>query len=120
MAERRMSRLAEKHCVSCRGGVPPLTGEQLLPYAEELPEWKILEEHHIAKTFLFPDFKQALDFVDRIGAVAESEGHHPDLCLSWRKVEVQVYTHKVRGLTESDFVLAAKIDELYFARQRAD
>jgi len=112
--------LAEKHCVSCRGGAQPLTGGELLPFAEELPDWKIIEEHHIAKTFLFPAFKHALDFVDRIGAVAESEGHHPDLCLSWGKVDVQIFTHKIRGLTESDFVLAAKIDELYLARQRAD
>jgi 4a-hydroxytetrahydrobiopterin dehydratase len=115
-----MSRLAEKHCVPCRGGVPPLAGEQLLPYVEQLPEWKIIEEHHIAKTFPFPDFKRALDFVDRIGAVAEREGHHPDLRLSWGKVDVQIFTHKIRGLTESDFVLAAKIDELFFAKPRAD
>ena len=105
--------LASKHCSPCRGGVSPLTGEQLLPYAEQLPDWKIVEEHHIAKTFLFRDFKQALDFVDRIGAVAETEGHHPDVCLSWGKVDVQIYTHKIRGLTESDFVLAAKIDQLF-------
>ena len=91
-----------------------MTGEKLLPYAQELPDWKIVEEHHVAKTFLFPDFKQALDFVDRVGAVAESEGHHPDVCLSWGKVDVQIYTHKIRGLSESDFVLAAKIDELFF------
>jgi 4a-hydroxytetrahydrobiopterin dehydratase len=115
-----MSRLAERHCVPCRGGIQPLTGEQLLPYAEQLPDWKIIEEHLIAKTFLFPDFKQALDFVDRVGAVAEAEGHHPDLCLSWGKVDAHIYTHKIRGLTESDFVLAAKIDELYFGTtQRA-
>jgi len=108
-----MSRLAEKHCIPCRGAVPPLTGEQLSPYAEQLPDWKIIEEHHIARTYRFPDFKQALDFVDRIGAVAEAEGHHPDLCLSWGKVEVQIYTHKIRGLTESDFILAAKIDQMF-------
>jgi len=111
-----MSRLADRHCVPCRGGVAPLTAAQLLPYAEQLPDWKIVEEHHIAKTFLFPDFKQALDFVDRIGAVAESEAHHPDLCLCWGKVDVQIFTHKIRGLTESDFVLAAKIDELFFTK----
>ena len=72
----------------------------------------MIEEHHIAKTFLFPDFKSALEFANRIGSIAEQEGHHPDLCVSWGKVDVQIYTHKIRGLTESDFILAAKIDEL--------
>jgi len=119
MGEHRMTRLAEKHCVPCRGGIPPLIGDELARYAEQLPDWKIVEEHHVAKSFLFPDFKQALDFVDRVGAVAESEGHHPDLCLSWGKVDVQIYTHKIRGLSESDFILAAKIDALYFRREEA-
>ena len=113
-----MTNLAEKHCVPCRGGMPPLQGAELLPYAEQLPDWKIVEEHHVAKSFLFPDFKTGLDFVDRVGATAEEEGHHPDLCLSWGKVDVQIYTHKIRGLTESDFVLAAKIDQVYFAGLR--
>src|SRR5215470_20087863 len=108
-----MSRLAEKHCVPCRGGVPPLSGEQLLPLLEQLPDWQIVQEHHLARTFRFPDFKKGLEFVNRVGAVAEEEGHHPDLCLSWGKVDVQIYTHKIRGLTESDFILAAKIDQLY-------
>ena len=109
-----MTKLVEKHCVPCRGGVPPLKGAELLPYAKQLPDWNIIEEHHVAKSFPFPDFAKALDFVNRVGAVAEAEGHHPDLCLSWGKVDVQIYTHKIHGLTESDFVLAAKIDNLYF------
>jgi 4a-hydroxytetrahydrobiopterin dehydratase len=113
-----MNKLAEQHCVPCRGGVPPLQGEALIPFAQQLPDWKIVEEHHVAKSFLFPDFKAALDFVNRVGAVAEQEGHHPDLCLAWGKVDVQVYTHKIRGLSESDFILAAKIDEVYFAGLR--
>jgi 4a-hydroxytetrahydrobiopterin dehydratase len=113
-----MSSLAEKHCVPCRGGVPPLKGADLLPYAEQLPDWKIIDEHHIAKSFLFPDFKTGLDFVNQVGAVAEQEGHHPDLCLAWGKVGVEIYTHKIRGLTESDFVMAAKIDQVYFADPR--
>ena len=110
-----MSKLAEQHCVPCRGAVPPLKGNQLMPYAEQLPDWKIIEEHHLAKSFKFPDFRGALDFVNRVGAIAEAEGHHPDLCLAWGKVDVQIYTHKIKGLTESDFVLAAKIDQLYEA-----
>ena len=113
-----MSNLAEKHCVPCRGGVPPLKGADLIPFAEQLPDWKIIEEHHIAKSFPFPDFKAGLDFVNRVGAVAEAEGHHPDLCLAWGKVDVQIYTHKIRGLTESDFVMAAKIDQVYSAGLR--
>jgi 4a-hydroxytetrahydrobiopterin dehydratase len=110
-----MSNLAEKHCVPCRGGVQPLKGAELLPYAEQLPDWKIIEEHHIARTFSFPDFKTGLGFVNQVGAVAEQEGHHPDLCLKWGKVGVEIYTHKIRGLTESDFVMAAKIDQVYLA-----
>ena len=108
-----MTKLAEKHCIPCRGGVPPLQGAQLIPFAEQLPDWKIVEEHHIAKSFLFPDFKAGLDFVNRVGAVAESEGHHPSLRLVWGQVDVQIYTHKIHGLTESDFVMAAKIDAVY-------
>jgi len=110
-----MTKLADKHCVPCRGGVPPLRGAELDPYAQQLPDWKIIEEHPIAKSFAFPDFKTALDFVNRVGTLAEGEGHHPDLCLAWGKVDIQIYTHKIRGLTESDFVLAAKIDALYRA-----
>jgi 4a-hydroxytetrahydrobiopterin dehydratase len=115
MSDNPLTKLSEKHCVPCRGGVPPLQGEQLIPYAQQLPDWKIIEEHHLGKSFLFPDFKAGLDFVNRLGAVAEAEGHHPDLCLAWGKVDVQIYTHKIRGLTESDFVMAAKVDEVYFA-----
>lgn len=113
-----MTKLAEKHCVPCRGGVPALHGAELVPYAQQLPDWKIIQEHHVAKTFLFADFKKGLDFLNRVGILAEEEGHHPDLCLSWGKVDVQIYTHKARGLTENDFVLAAKIDELSSAAPR--
>ena len=116
MGEARMNDLADRNCVPCRGIVPPLTGEQLEPYLTELPSWKLIEEHHIEKTFLFPDFRKALQFVNRVGEVAEQEGHHPDLTLSWGKVDARIYTHKAQGLTESDFILAAKIDRLYFDR----
>ena len=106
------SNLADKHCVPCRGGVPPLKGEALRQYADQLSGWKAIDEHHITKTFLFPDFKQALDFVNRAGAVAEQEGHHPDILLAWGKVGITSWTHTVDGLTESDFIIAAKIDRL--------
>jgi len=107
-----MSSLADQRCVPCRGGVPPLEGEALEKLSAQLPDWKVVDGHHIKRTFLFPDFKSALDFVNRVGAVAESEGHHPDLYLAWGKVEVKIWTHKVDGLTESDFILAAKMDTL--------
>jgi 4a-hydroxytetrahydrobiopterin dehydratase len=106
--------LAQKHCVPCNGGVPPLKGGELLPYAQLL-DWKIIEEHHVAKSFPFPDFRVALDFVNRVGAVAEREGRHPDLCLSWGQVDGKIYIHEIRGLSEIDFVLTAKIDWEYFA-----
>jgi len=111
-----MSELARKRCTPCRGGVPPLQGEELEELAAQVSNWKVIEEHHIQKTFLFRDFKTALDFVNRVGAVAEAEGHHPDLSLAWGRVDVKTYTHKIDGLTESDFILAAKIDELFFQK----
>jgi 4a-hydroxytetrahydrobiopterin dehydratase len=102
--------LAEKTCVPCRGGVPPLTAEQIRPLISEINTWAVVNNHHIEKEFKFADFKTALDFVIRVGTVAEDQGHHPDIYLAWGKVQVKVWTHKIDGLTESDFILAAKID----------
>jgi 4a-hydroxytetrahydrobiopterin dehydratase len=110
-----MSSLADKTCVPCRGGVPPLTGKDLADIHSQLPEsaqWNIVNEHHIGRTFKFPDFKSALAFVNRVGQLAEEQGHHPDILLAWGKVEITTWTHAVNGLTESDFILAAKIDRL--------
>jgi 4a-hydroxytetrahydrobiopterin dehydratase len=104
--------LAVKHCVPCKGGTPPLKGEALKPYASQTPDWNIAHEHQLERSFKFPDFATALAFVNRIGEIAESEGHHPDIELSWGRVGVNIFTHKVDGLTESDFILAAKIDAL--------
>jgi len=104
--------LADKTCVPCRGGVPPLKGDALSKLKTELPDWDVVEEHHLHKVFKFPDFKQALDFVNRAGAIAEEQGHHPDILLAWGKAEVTIFTHKIDGLTESDFVLAAKINRV--------
>ncbi len=108
-----MSELAAQHCVPCRGGVPPLTEEQIAPLLAQLPGWKVVDGHHLTRTFRFPDFVQALAYVDQIGAVAESEGHHPDIYLTWGQVRVDIWTHKIDGLTESDFVLAAKFGSIY-------
>jgi 4a-hydroxytetrahydrobiopterin dehydratase len=114
MGGSKVSGLASKHCVPCKGGVPSLQGDELHRFSAQVPDWKVIEEHHINKTFLFPDFKTALDFVNRVGAVAEAEGHHPDITLAWGRVDVKTYTHKIDGLTESDFILAAKIDQEFF------
>ena len=104
-----MSELASKTCVPCRGGVPPLKGEQLALLEKQVEGWQVVEEHHIVKHFQFPDFITALQFVDRVGALAEEQGHHPDIFLAWGRVEITLWTHAVKGLTESDFILAAKI-----------
>jgi len=104
--------LADKTCVPCRGGVPPLKGDALNALKQELPDWEVVGEHHLHKTFRFPDFQKALDFVNRAGAIAEQQGHHPDILLAWGKAEVTIFTHKIDGLTESDFVLAARINQV--------
>jgi 4a-hydroxytetrahydrobiopterin dehydratase len=107
-----MSNLADQKCVPCQGGVPALAGEALSKMTVQLPEWQVVQGTRLHKNFLFPDFQKGLDFVNRVGAVAEAEGHHPDLCLSWGKVSAVLYTHKINGLTESDFIMAAKIDRV--------
>ncbi|MDA2914185.1 4a-hydroxytetrahydrobiopterin dehydratase [Acidobacteriia bacterium AH_259_A11_L15] len=105
-------RLADKQCVPCRGGVPPLKGPALADLQKQVQEWTVVEEHHLVKTFKFPDFRKALEFTNRVGELAEEQGHHPDLLLAWGKVEVTLWTHAVNGLSESDFIMAAKIDRL--------
>ncbi len=112
MRDEDKSELASKSCVPCRGGVPPLKGDALATIARKLPRWTVVGEHHLERTFTFPDFKAAMAFVNRVGELAEEQGHHPDLALSWGKVGVTIFTHKIDGLTESDFVLAAKIELL--------
>ena len=92
--------------------MPALKGSALHDLSHQLPNWKVMNEHHIVRTFTFPDFKQALAFVNRVGALAEEQGHHPDILLAWGKAEITLWTHAVNGLTESDFILAAKIDAL--------
>jgi 4a-hydroxytetrahydrobiopterin dehydratase len=107
-----MSELASKTCVPCRGGVPPLKGEELTALQKQVSGWQVVEEHYLNKSFKFPDFRQALVFVNRVGELAEEQGHHPDIYLAWGKVDITIWTHKIDGLTESDFILAAKIDQL--------
>lgn len=106
------SDLAKKSCVPCSGGVPPLKGKELQELASQLPPWTVVEEHHLHREYKFKNFKEALEFVNRVGEVAETEGHHPDIWFTWGKVKIDILTHAIDGLTESDFVLAAKIEEL--------
>lgn len=108
-----MNGLAQKECVPCKGGVAPLKGKELADLARQLPAgWRAVKDHHLEKEFEFKDFRQALDFTNRVGELAESQGHHPDIYLTWGKVKLTIWTHKVDGLTESDFILAAKADAL--------
>ena len=107
-----MSEFAQKTCIPCRGGVPPLKGEELDALQEKLGNgWQIINEHHLEKEYIFADFRQALDFTVKVGEVAENQGHHPDIYLAWGKVKLAIWTHKIDGLTESDFILAAKADQ---------
>jgi 4a-hydroxytetrahydrobiopterin dehydratase len=107
-----MSDLSSKTCVPCRGGVPPLRGQELASFQQQVPQWRVIDEHHLTREFTFPDFKSALGFVNRVGAVAEEQGHHPDILLTWGRVVLTLWTHKIDGLTESDFIMAAKMDKL--------
>ena len=108
-----MSALAEKDCVPCKGGVPPLKGAELTALAGQLGAgWRVVEEHHLEKEFKFKNFREALDFTNRVGALAESVQHHPDIYLAWGQVKLTLWTHSINGLTESDFVFAAKVEKL--------
>src|SRR3990167_442946 len=108
-----MSELAKKHSIPCRGGVPPLKREELINLTDKLGNgWRVINGHHLEKEYSFPNFRTALDFTNRVGDVAEAEGHHPDIFVSWGKVKITLWTHKIDGLTESDFILAAKTDTL--------
>ncbi len=104
--------LAAKDCVPCRGGVPPLRGEEMQGLLAQLGhDWTVIDDHHLYKEFRLKDFAEALAFTNRVGAIAEEQGHHPDILLAWGKVRITIWTHKIDGLTESDFVFAAKCEE---------
>ena len=124
----RMTSLAERQCVPCRGGVPPLTREELAPLVAQIdPGWAVRDVPDerrgsvtiLVRQYAFKDFKQAMGFAARIGELAEEQQHHPDLHVAWGKVGVEIWTHKIGGLTESDVVFAAKCDVLYGASARA-
>jgi len=104
--------LAKKKCVPCSSGTPPLRGKEVHELKKQLGNnWSLIDEHHLEKEYLFPDFRKALTFTNKIGELAEREGHHPDIYLSWGKVKISLWTHKIDGLSENDFILAAKCDE---------
>jgi 4a-hydroxytetrahydrobiopterin dehydratase len=105
-----MSGLADRQCVPCKGGVPPLTDDEIRPLLAQLDDWKVVDNNHLEKQFKLKNFTEALDLVNRIGAIAEEQNHHPDIFLAWGKVGVKIWTHKINGLTESDFIFAAKCD----------
>jgi 4a-hydroxytetrahydrobiopterin dehydratase len=108
-----MNALAEKQCVPCKGGVPPLKGPELARLAGELGGgWRVVAERQLEKEYRFKDFREALAFTNKVGDVAEAQQHHPDIFLAWGKVKLTIWTHKINGLTESDFILAAKADKL--------
>jgi len=105
--------LAGKSCVPCRGGVAPLTEPQARELLEAIPDWRLEEKStRLSRRFEFEDFKKAIEFVNRVAEVAEREGHHPDFAIHWNKVDLVLWTHKIGGLHENDFILAAKIDRL--------
>lgn len=105
--------LASKQCIPCKGGIAPLRGENLEKLHRQLDDgWAIVDEHHLEREYKFKNFCQALDFTNRVGELAEEQGHHPDIYLTWGRVKLTIFTHKIDGLTESDFIFAAKVDRL--------
>lgn len=109
-----MKKLIDKKCIPCKGGVPPLAKPEIEKLLKELNhDWKVVNDHHLEKEYSFKDFRHALNFANLVGQVAEAEGHHPDIYLAWGKVKLSIWTHKIDGLTESDFILAAKVDPEY-------
>lgn len=109
-----MSDLSQKTCEPCQGGVPPMEHEDIQDYLNMVDDaWEAVDDHHLTRHFEFEDFQAALDFVNEVGAIAEQEGHHPNISFTWGEADIKVYTHKIDGLHENDFILASKIDEVY-------
>jgi 4a-hydroxytetrahydrobiopterin dehydratase len=110
-----MNPLTSRSCEACRAGAPTATPEQIRELLPQIPSWRIVREQEIdrlVREFSFPDFAAALAFTNRVGAIAEAEGHHPALLTEWGRVTVRWWTHKIRGLHVNDFIMAAKTDEL--------
>lgn len=108
-----MSDLAERSCVPCSAETPALVGRELEELRARVDDrWEVVDEHHLQAMVSFEDFQGALDFTNRVGEVAEEEGHHPEICLTWGEARVKLWTHAIDGLSENDFILAAKVDEI--------
>lgn len=109
-----MANLTEKHCVPCEGGEPPLEESEIKEYMEQVPEWELLAEDtpQIHRRLKFDNFDKAMEFVNKVAEIAQEQGHHPDISISYNVVDLTLYTHAIGGLHENDFVMAAKIDEL--------
>ena len=110
MTDEHTTPLIERSCKACRGDLPALKGADLAEWAAKTPSWEVIDEHHLQQQWKFANFLEALAFVNRVAEVAEEQGHHPDLSFSWGWVRVEIWTHKIDALTESDFILAAHID----------
>jgi len=107
------SDLTTKKCTPCEGGTPPLNGEKVGEYLKQIPEWTLAEgKKKISRTFKFKNFKEAMAFLNKVALIAEEEGHHPDIHLSYNKLTLELWTHAIKGLSENDFIVAAKIDSL--------
>ena len=109
--------LDAKTCVPCRGGIPPLDRSQAEKLLAEAPGWTLGDgATRLTRRFMFPDFATAMAFVQRVGDIAEAEGHHPDISFGWGYAEVVFYTHKIKGLHENDFIMAAKVNTIPLGR----
>jgi 4a-hydroxytetrahydrobiopterin dehydratase len=105
--------LIGKRCMPCEGGVPPIKGKEIDQYLTSLESpWEVLDEKKIKKIFIFEDFKQSISFVNKVASLAEDEGHHPDILIMYNKVTIELWTHAIMGLSENDFILAAKIEKI--------
>lgn len=104
--------LTKKKCEPCEGGVPPMKEDEIKENLAKVDNWKVIDNHHLIKDYKFKDFKSALEFVNKVGEIAENEGHHPNISFTWGKVQIKTYTHDINGLSINDFILAAKIDQI--------
>ena len=111
--------LADQTCVPCKGGVPPLTATEIAPLLAQLDDWEVEADKRLRRTYRVKNFAEALALANRVGAIAAEQAHHPDLYVAWGRLRVEVWTHKIDGLTESDFVFAAKCDRAYAADRAA-
>ncbi len=113
-----MGKIMTKHCLPCTGSTAKLKHAEQQAFLKFVhPDWIIVDQHHLERSFKFPDFKEALSFANKIGAIAEEERHHPDIHLSYGNVRVTIWTHKIDGLSESDFILASKIDAIVLSKK---